>query len=266
MKYLVITGDHPRHLHYLNSVAKYCDLVGIVLEKRESFIPSPPGGLDQVDHDNFVKHFKNREKYELEYFSNEKKLPECKTHYFDKNNNLEKETIDFINKTSPDIILIFGVLDYLKKIMDKLGCKTLVNLNTGLIQRYNGDATLFWPFYFLEPNWAGATFHLIDNTNNLNVIHQSVPILKKGDTIHEVASKVVIQASKEVKKIIDYFESNKTLKAVTLKNSGKLFLGSEFIPQHLRVIYNLYNDNIVDKFLDKQINPKEPKLISLINE
>lgn len=266
MKYLVITGDHPRHLYFLNSVAKYCNLVGTVLEKRESFLPSAPEGLESVDHNNFIRHFKNREKYELKYFSDKKELPNCPIHYFDENIPLEDKTIDFINKIDPDVILIFGVLSYLKKIKNKLKCKTLINLNTGLIQRYNGDATLFWPFYFLEPNWAGATFHLIDDTENLNIIHQCVPLLEEGDTIHEVSSKVVVQSSLEIKLVIDYLEENEKLDMTILKNSGKLFLGSDFMPQHLRVIYDLYKDDIVDHFLNKKINSKEPTLIRLKNE
>lgn len=268
MNYLVITGDHPRHLYYLNSIANYCNLVGAVIEKRESFIPTPPKNLTKKDHDNFLKHFRNREKHELEYFGEEKNLPSSPICYFEDNKVEEDKVIDFINQKKADVVFIFGVLDFVRKIKDKIDQNIiLINLNTGLIQRYNGDATLFWPFYFLEPNWAGATFHILDNnlyTNN--IVHQSIPLLKKGDTIHEVASKVLLQASKDVKIIIDYLEKNNSALPIVKKDSGKIFFNNEFRPEHLRVIYDLFDDNLVDVYLDNKISPKEPNLIRLNNE
>lgn len=268
MNYLAITGNHPRHLYYLNSIANCCDLIGAVIEKRESFMPTPPESLNKVDHDNFLKHFKNRERYELEYFGKEKNLPSCPICYFEDNKFSEEKVIDYINQQAPDVIFIFGVLDFTRKIKDRINQNIiLINLNTGLIQRYNGDATLFWPFYFLEPNWAGATFHILDNNLDTNsIVHQSVPYLKKGDTIHEVASKVLLEASKDVKIIIDYLEKNNSDLPIVQKASGKIFFSNEFRPEHLRLIYNLFDDNLVDSYLNNEITPKEPNLIRLNNE
>lgn len=267
MNYLVITGDHPRHLYYLNSIADYCNLVGTVLEKRECFIPVPPNNLNKKDYDNFIKHFTNRNKYELEYFGEEGNLPSSPICYFEDNKLSEKKVIDFINRQQPDVIFIFGVLDFVKRIKNKINQNIiLINLNTGLIQRYNGDATLFWPFYFLEPNWAGATFHILDNNLDINnIVHQSVPSLSRGDTIHEVASKVVLEASKDVRIIIDYMENKSSVLPIVKKVSGKVFFNNEFRPEHLRIIYELFDDNLVDTYLNNDISPEEPTLIRLNN-
>ena len=268
MNYLVITGDHPRHLYFLNSIDSYCDLAGAVIEKRESLMPIPPANLDKRDLDNFLLHFENRKKYEIKYFGKEKKLPNCSISYFNDDKVSEDEVVDFINQKEPDVIFIFGVLDFTKKIKNRINQNiTLINLNTGLIQRYNGDATLFWPFYFLEPNWAGATFHMLDNNlDTNNIIHQCVPVLSRGDTIHKVACKVLEQSAKEVKIIIDYLEKNNSILPTVQNASGKIFFSDEFRPEHLRVIYDVFNDNLVDSYLNNKISPKEPSLIRLNNE
>jgi len=267
MKYVIIGGDHPRHLHYLNSIVDSCNVVGAILEKRESFMPNVPDGLEDIDTNNFKRHFKNREKYEIKYFGTEKRLPTCPIHYVSEDTLSLKDSVAFIEKLNPDVVFIFGVLELSYKINKKLKKLPIcINLNTGLIQRYNGDATLFWPFYFLEPNWAGSTFHLItDEPDAGQIIHQSVPKLEKGDTIHEVACKVVEQSAIDVKKIINILENDKELKLHKQKSTGKNFLTRDFIPQHLRVIYNLYNDDIVDQYLDNKLKPKNPELI-LINQ
>lgn len=268
MNYLVITGDHPRHLYYLNSIADYCNVVGAVIEKRESFIPTPPMNLNKKDYYNFLKHFRNREKYELEYFGEKRNFPSIPICYFEDNKSHEQKVIDFINQQEIDVIFVFGVLDFVRKIKDNINQNIiLINLNTGLIQRYNGDATLFWPFYFLEPNWAGATFHILDNNlDTNNIIHQSIPYLEKGDTIHEVASKVLLEASKDVKLIINYLENNNSILPIIQKVSGKIFFSNEFRPEHLRNIYTLFDDNVVDFYLNNEISPDEPSLIRLNDE
>lgn len=264
MKYMIIGGNHGRHLFYLKSIANHCNVVGAIIEKRESFLPSPPEGIEVQDRDNFIRHFKNRESWEHKYFGKNQCVDfDCPVHYVEEASLSSKESVDFVKKLNPDVVFIFGsgmIRDPLYSALPSLK----INLHLGLSPRYRGSATLFWPFYFLEPNWAGSTFHMItDEPDAGNIIHQSIPELSKGDTIHEVACKVVEQSAKDVTKIIDTIENDERLKLHKQKGTGKNFLTRDFIPQHLRVIYNMYEDDIVDHFLDGKISPRPPKLITL---
>ena len=55
---------------------------------------------------------------------------------------------------------------------------------------------MFWPFYFLKPQFAGLTLHNIsDKPDAGDIFHQSTPSLIKGDGIHNVGTKVVINGS-----------------------------------------------------------------------
>ena len=41
---------------------------------------------------------------------------------------------------------------------------------------YKGEATLFWPFYHLKPQFCGSTFHQITKRADAReIIHQCVP-------------------------------------------------------------------------------------------
>ena len=44
------------------------------------------------------------------------------------------------------------------------------------------------------------------------------------------------------------------------KNTGKCFLSSDFQPQHLRFIYDTWNDDITGAYLRGEIKPREPWL------
>ena len=263
MRYLIIGGDHPRHLYYANAIAQSCNVVGAIMEHRESFIPQPPEGLQEHDKENFIRHFANREKYEKEYFGEERKLPDCPIHYVDRETLSSSETVAFVKELRPDVVFIYGPGMIREPLFSALP-KYKINLHLGLSPRYRGSATLFWPFYFLEPNWAGSTFHIIsDEPDAGEIIHQSLPKLKQGDTIHEVSCRVVQQSAEDVKKIIEVLESGKELVLHKQTSSGKNFLTRDFIPQHLRVIYDLYDDALVDAYLDGKITPKDPEVITI---
>jgi len=265
MRCMIIGGDHPRHLYYANAIAGSCNVVGAIMERRESFTPQPPPGLAGRDRQNFIRHFSNREKYEKEYFGTEKKLPDCPIHYVDRVSLSSLETVAFVKNLAPDVVFIYGpgmIRDPLFSALPKYK----INLHLGLSPRYRGSATLFWPFYFLEPNWAGSTFHIIsDEPDAGDIIHQSLPELRHGDTIHEVACRVVQQSAEDVKKIIEVLDSGKELKLYRQTAAGKNFLMRDFMPQHLRVIYDLFDDAIVDAYLDGEIAAKEPIPITIVS-
>lgn len=263
MKYLIIGGDHPRHLYYINSIFENCDVTGMILEHRESFVPKPDSSLEKIDRENFTMHFANREKYERKFFGSERKIPDTKIHYVTENSLSNKESVDFLASTDADVAFIFGSGMIREPLFSALP-KYKINLHLGLSPRYRGSATLFWPFYFLEPNWAGSTFHVITGEPDAgSIIHQSVPELEKGDTIHEVACKVVRQSAVDVVKIIKKLENDGEVPLHRQKSTGKNFLTRDFMPQHLRLIYNQFNDDITDYFLDGRICPKGRKIITL---
>ena len=98
------------------------------------------------------------------------------------------------------------IKENIMNIMPKLS----INLHLGLSPWYRGSATLFWPFYNLQPQFAGSTFHQIVNEPDAgDILHQTIPVLKKGDTLHEVAAKVVIQSTVDAVKLLKIIEKDK---------------------------------------------------------
>lgn len=84
--------------------------------------------------------------------------------------------------------------------------------------------------------------------------------------MHDVANKAVIQATCDLIKIIQLYDSGKELICHEQKGNGKLFLSEDWTPQTLRVIYNLFNDKIVDMFLNGEITSNPPKIIDFFSE
>jgi methionyl-tRNA formyltransferase len=140
-----------------------------------------------------------------------------------------------------------------------------INLHLGLSPWYRGAATLFWPFYFLEPNYSGATFHKITSSPDAGaILHQSVPPLDSGDGIHDVAAKTVTTATDEFTVLLDKFSVGKRFELTNQTAQGKLFSRYDFKPAHLRMIYERFDNDIVREFLAGKLSVRQPKLITAV--
>lgn len=140
------------------------------------------------------------------------------------------------------------------------------NLHGGLSHWYKGAATMFWPFYFLEPNYVGTTLHYITRKIDAgNIVQHTVPKLEHGDCMHEVACKAIVAATGDVMKVMQKMNAGEVFLGVEQQKNGKLFLERDWRPEHLRLIYDLYEDKIVDLYLNGEIGQgNEPKLVSVL--
>lgn len=260
-KILLIIGNHKRHLYFASTINRQFKLSGLVLVEREASLPEPPTGLSQIDFSNFQKHFKDRADAESKYFKNLEAInaPTIKV-AFDKLNT--NTCAEFIKNVNPDFVFVFGA-GLIKSPLIEILPKETINMHLGLSPRYRGDATLFWPFYFLEPNYAGSTIHyLVDQPDAGDIIHQVVPVLERGDKIHDVACKVVIDSSQAIVDLIKLYLEKGGWQRYPQKHGGKNFLNSDWHYTHLRLVYNTFDNKIVDYFLDGTLRNRNPKIIN----
>ncbi|WP_019153813.1 formyltransferase family protein [Robertmurraya massiliosenegalensis] len=262
MKVVLLTGSHPRHFYVVNQLAKLGIVAGHVIEQRESFVPEPPQGLEPIDHWNFIRHFQDRDEAEHRFFAGNEKVVEGISSL---NVTIEtlnsQETINFIKEISPDIVISYGVHKLDANLLQALPEHSW-NIHGGLSPWYKGNITLFWPFYMLRPNWAGMTIHKLSvRLDGGDIIHHSVPELSYGDGVHDVACKGVQQVAHDLIKILTELKLEQ-IRYTPQKGNGKLYVGTDWTPQHLRLIYQTYNNDIVDHFLDGKLSKIEPKLVN----
>lgn len=231
------------------------------MEVREAMIPQPPDGISDLDRENFIRHFTNRDLAEEKYFGSQPK-PDFPLLEVRKSTLNEQESVEFVKQVNPDLVLIFGS-GLVKEPLFSVLPEDKINLHLGLSPRYRGAATLFWPFYFMEPTYAGTTFHyIVSEPDAGEIIHQVVPALDPEDGIHDVACKAVIQSTKDAIKLLEIYQFKGAWKQHKQRGTGKNFLSSDFKPEHLRVIYNVFNDDMVKQYIEGRLHSKAPALFT----
>ena len=85
-----------------------------------------------------------------------------------------------------------------------------------------------------------------------------------GDTIHDVGARCVVKSKDELSKIFCYWRKSQRFEGTLQETYGRNWRRVYFHASQLRVIYDLYKDDIVDNYLYGNLSNKKPKLISCI--
>ena len=72
----------------------------------------------------------------------------------------------------------------------------------------------------------------------------------------------MVDSSVEAVRIAKAYFEGRPPTPVKQKGNGKLYRADDFKPQHLRMIYDIYDNRIVDDYLDNKLPGRKPSLIS----
>ncbi len=263
MSLVFISGNHPRHRYIAECLASTGKLVAWVVEVREEFVPSPPQGLSKELARLFSRHFELRQEVEHDFFSNNGIKTEIPVYEVTLDALNADATADFVRKHLPDVVLSYGCHKLSSKFMEQVSCK-FWNTHGGLSPDYRGVITHFWPSYFLEPQMTGMTLH--ETTNFLDggsVLFQTASAMTRGDNLHMLAARNVSDYANALSHRLMNLDFNSLPQGLPQKTYGKVFMASDWRAEHLSLIYNTYEDKIVDAVLDGTIIGRQPKLVDV---
>ncbi len=241
------------------------EVCGVVCMQREHMSPTPPPNISAHDLQNFVRHFEDRVIAEKKYFGDrtaQSVFTSTPVRYCTPASLNTAETASFVTSCAPDVVVIFGTMLIKDPVLAALP-RDRVNLHLGLSPWYRGAATLFWPFYNMQPQYCGATIHQIVAAADAGaIIHQSLPVLEAGDGIHDVACKTVVQSSRDMVALLKKRVLDGSFEAHEQRSAGRLYREADFRPEHLRVIYDLFNNDMVDAYIRGDLTHEIPPVIS----
>lgn len=266
-KAIIYSGTHPRHMYVHQRVLPLFDEVLAVVMRREELMPEVPQGTCAHDAKNFHRHFEDRRVVECATYG---ELTVADVFHGTQLHEVEPAQLNSqeirkrIQAFDADICFIFGCDLIAPDIIEVLPAYR-VNLHLGLSPWYKGGATLFWPFYFMEPQFAGCTFHQINERPDAGeVFHQHCPELRVGDGVHDVGARAVVDAASEAHCLLDFLLNNPQTTGVAQRTSGRVWRGVDFMPAHLRVLYDVFDNDLVDRYLANELGARQPKLVSVL--
>lgn len=257
MKILTVTGSHPRHLYMIKSLKHAGHDVTSVVMRRENLHAggrNPGGKLAKM-------HFNIREDVELQTFGDLSPRDFADIEIDAEQITKGHLSLSAVQLAQFDLGLVFGTSLLPASLLSILPRMTF-NLHLGISPRYRGAATLFWPFYMLEPNWAGYTVHkLTDEPDAGDVVLRGAPGLERGMRMHDVAGAATHEGLEAMVKLASHLDSGHDLVYKKQIATGKNWLESDFREPHLQVIYEKFGDSLVDMYLDGDLGFIKPPIL-----
>lgn len=249
MKVVFMAGSHPRHAAMARALYSTGALAGLIIEKRDEHVPTAPDNLEPGLKKLFDLHFAKRAEAEDKFFG-EGILPDVEIMNVTQEALNDAPTQDFIKKHQPDLLLSYGVHMLTDEVIYSAPGERW-NVHGGLSPMYRGCITHFWPSYLLEPQMTGMTVHnLTQQLDAGDVVHQNAAPLVRGDGIHDLACRAVAGLVDEMPKLVEKLAAKQEIPKHAHKTTGKIWTTKDWKPENLRLVYELYDDKIVDRALD----------------
>ena len=166
MKLAILTSTEPRHRYFARALAQRFQVVSVGYEQT-AYSPSQTGrsGLSPDEKRIVADHYAERTRQEEAFFGhNCAWLVESATQRI---RSLEPgalnsdATVEWLDDSRPDAVIVYGTNLIRSPLIDRFAGR-LVNMHLGLSPYYRGTATNFYPLFNEQPEYVGATIHLID--------------------------------------------------------------------------------------------------------
>lgn len=266
MRILLITGDAPRHRYFFHILNQLGYDVLWWIQARAKLANNLDIGLDSGTKRLLKIHQSDWIETE-EWFFQDSIGYSSKKHRVIDNDFLQGSVgLPEIQKFMPDAILSYGCRKLGDAILSIPNVEKL-NVHGGLSPWYRGTITNFWPTYLLEPLFTGMTFHrTTSHIDGGGIVFQTNVTLELEDGVNQTSCRATKIFFDSLSKILSaQAESLITNKGVSQSTTGRIWTNSMWKPQHLSVVYGLFENRVNKYCYENGMLSNYPRLINALD-
>jgi len=258
---VVFAGDHARHGYFLDRLQERVDVNHVFVQSREPEIPRPSDHPSRAVRHWVDHHFALRRAVESRWFGDSSPRDKSDVTVFEHFEGSEGEAIQcYLATLDVDLLVCFGTRILPDEVLAL--AKASWNVHGGLSPWFRGDATMFWPSYLLQPQFTGVTLHeMTSRVDAGSIVHQTGASLVGGDGLHDLSARTLARGLEECAQVIAQTVQGTSLPPVSPQApTGRVFAARDWRPEMCRVIYETFDDAIVDLFLAGDLGGFLPRL------
>ncbi len=255
MRFGLLTSVDTRHRFFANALHARFDVAAVGYE-RTGYDPSATDRHDLTDHEvTMVRHhFKERARQEQRYFGHD-----CGAIQGDRHTAVREiepgglntpSVMEFLRACRVDTLVVYGTNLIRLPILDSWSGR-IINLHLGLSPYYRGTATNFYPLLNEEPEYVGATIHLIDaGIDSGPILAHARPQIVSGDAPHTIGCKAILAGIEAMIAVLHASESGHVATTPQWKpDRARLYLRRDYHPRQVVELYRKLEDGLIDRYL-----------------
>jgi hypothetical protein len=236
-----------RHQFVANTLAERLDVVGVWQEEK-TFVPERYAGSDD-EAAIIAAHFAARDRSEDQYFVGHESV-QAPTRRVGPGGCSDPVEIEAMGRLQPDVILVFGTSLLKQPLIERFEGR-IINLHLGLSPYYRGAGTNFWPLVNREPEYCGATIHLLDaGVDSGPILAHVRPEIGRDDGPHDIGNKTIVAAADALATIAAAAAHASTpLRGAPQSSDGRVYKRVDFSADAVRRLYANFENGMLDEYL-----------------
>lgn len=268
MRIAILTSNDIRHCYFVNALRRKLNVVAVGYQNTE-YIPAQTDA-DSIDAETaaiVAHHFEQRRIQEQNFFGHDAQVlsdcPQCRVQTLNPKTLNAPETVAFLRSQKVEAVAIYGTSLIKPPLLDAFAGR-MINMHLGLSPYYRGTATNFYPLVNGEPQYVGATVHLIDaGIDSGPILHHARPDITADDMPHTVGCKAILAG---IEKVIQSFEELQSGRLSPVPqwpvDNPRLYLRKHYKPEHVAQLYKRIEEGLFRRYAEQK-NTLEP-LVRLV--
>ncbi len=211
MRVGILTSVETRHRYFVQALRRGVQLVAVAYEQT-GFNPSTVAAGQLTPRESYIvaEHFAERARQEQSFFGKSsdfvtdgqgiavRRLPRGILN--------SAITLDLLESAAVDTVVVYGTNLIRQPLLGRFAGR-LINLHLGLSPYYRGTATNFYPLLNEEPEYVGATIHLIDSgIDSGPIFRHARPQIVAEDGPHTIGCKAILAGIEAMISVLEAIE------------------------------------------------------------
>ena len=257
MKVGILTSVDTRHRYFVRALRERVDMVAVGYE-RIAYSQADTVEFDLTPEEEGIvaRHFAERTRQEQVFFGTNAEFVEpsegCAVLHIEPGRLNTADTLHFLESAGVETVVVYGTNLIRKPLIGRWPGR-MINMHLGLSPYYRGTATNFYPLLNEEPEYVGATIHLIDpGIDTGPIVRHRRPEIVARDEPHTIGCKAILAG------IEGMIASLKKLERGTLKTvpqwkvpDAKLYLRKDYHPRQVVELYRKLEEGLISRYVQR---------------
>lgn len=251
----ILTSIEIRHRYFVRALCARLKVVAVAYEDV-GYSPAEfdGAGLTPAEVRIVRDHFAERTRQEAVFFGADCDFipdsPGCPVLRLPFGTLNTDETVAFLKTAAVDIVVVYGT-NLIKPPLLGAWPGRMVNMHLGLSPYYRGTGTNFYPLLNEEPEYVGATVHLLDaGIDSGPIFAHARPEIVARDTPHTIGCKAILAGIDKMLEVLDDFASGGRVAVPQWDVSNpRLYLRRDYSPTQVVELHRKVADGLIPRYV-----------------
>lgn len=258
MRLAVLTSVDTRHRYFANALRAKLPVVAVGYEQvgyAQATITAPD--LTAEEQGVVAHHYAERVRQETAFFGHQAEFLEasaggraCAGFHIAPGELNTPRTLALLEAQGTDAVAVFGT-NLIKAPLLGRWPGRIINMHLGLSPYYRGTATNFYPLVNGEPEYVGATIHLIDaGIDSGPILKHARPTITAEDMPHTIGCKAILAGIEAMIGVLQRLDRDRHVTGTPQWTAvdAKLYLRKHYHPRQVVELYRNIDSGMIREY------------------